>query len=518
MSIFAKKDGLAAAYDELREKMQQQFDLSAIIFRVDSRGLFEELLRQLPVMHRQHYDCNACRRFINTYGGLVVLDAQGVREPVLWPENLAHTGFRRAVAKMRSIINRRPIIGRLYSNDLSLGLPSNHDRARGKTWSHFSVRIKDRRFRAANPAQAEARSLQEHQMLRRALDRYSLNTIRQALDLFVVGEFDRSVKFIAPTRWLLEAAENYKRARSERSKADAVWFAVGAQRAVGWAHVNTSIISTVLDGIQKGDATATIKRFFDEKMHPLRYQRPQAAPKQGQVAAAAQAVKDLGLEASFQRRFATLDDCVLAWKPKRTPDLGLFAGLGQQRTMSRKTYTFTRFVREVLPRANNIDVRLPARGSFAALVTAADMDAPPIVKWDREDNRCPVTWYMYNGGSAPYHWGLHDDYAKVVGIADHPANWFSVEHREDQNTAFLLLQGCFDDLRRGASGGGLFPEHVRSDLHGYRKTIEAHVRRSGIKAAAGHAAAGLLLRGRVGLELRVQTNLGREVYWIDRWE
>jgi hypothetical protein len=68
------------------------------------------------------------------------------------------------------------------------------------------------------------------------------------------------------------------------------------------------MIGTLLEDIHVGLPFDDFKAKFAAKMHPLQYQRPQAAPKVGAIAQAEKLVEQLGIVRSLKRRFARLDD------------------------------------------------------------------------------------------------------------------------------------------------------------------------------------------------------------------
>jgi hypothetical protein len=127
---------------------------------------------------------------------------------------------------------------------------------------------------------------------------------------------------------------------------------------------------------------------FAEKMHPLRYQRPQSAPAEGNIAQAEQRLEKLGIARSLERRYARLEEIRTLWKPvleQRRHSAGIF---GQLRAKSRisgspiigtTTLTWEKFARIVLPTAQRIEYQVPDHPeSFCALITAVHGDAPPL--------------------------------------------------------------------------------------------------------------------------------------------
>ena len=55
------------------------------LFTTDANGLYDTFLDCLPAEFRQIYNCNACRHFVNKFGGLVVIDENtGEQTPAMW--------------------------------------------------------------------------------------------------------------------------------------------------------------------------------------------------------------------------------------------------------------------------------------------------------------------------------------------------------------------------------------------------------------------------------------------------
>src|SRR5262249_50962143 len=120
-------------------------------------------------------------------------------------------------------------------------------------------------------------------------------------------------------------------------------------------------------------------------------------------------------------------------------------------------------------------IRVPAIGRFIALTTALYADAPPILKWDREDERNPVAWYVYHRGSSAHQWRLSANaWATVKAIVPAPNLWGSRPMPFVAEGCVLVIDGALDT--REDAGNALFPECLREELHGVRATIEAYAR------------------------------------------
>lgn len=182
--------------------------------------------------------------------------------------------------------------------------------------------------------------------------------------------------------------------------------------------------------------------------------------------------------------------------------------------------TFEKFRRTVLDGAKAIEVMVPLyKGSFAALTTSAHADAPPIFQWDREDKRNPFDWYQYNGGTHASQWGLTaGEWAKVTAVTLQPQWWHGGNFPHQGEGAFFLIEGAKDS--RTGQGNALFPESLKSDLHGIRATIEAYSKSAELGGREDASACGLAIgKGRADIRLRVTDASGVRIeYRLDRWD
>ena len=277
-----------------------------------------------------------------------------------------------------------------------------------------------------------------------------------------------------------------------------------------------------------------IKRRFDEKMHPLQYMRPSAAPSAGQIAEAEQRVAALQAAGALRRRFARVEEVDALWRPAAPAEpAGVFGHLRakpeRRAAIELPTVTFTweKLARTVLPEAVKLEFFVPtSNASYGALVTAADPEAPPIIKWDRAERRNPVTWYVYVNGSPATEWDLEPGrWHELTAVTHRPSMWYGAPPLNEGRGAVLLIRGCRDlkkvhDAAQG--GGGFFPEHLRSDFHGIRRTMEAFAKSAVIEGAAEATACGLILHEGGSwseTKLRATDRAGQvATYVLDRWD
>lgn len=525
-----------AAYEQLLAALRERFAAKAgdatqrvVLFRTDVAEPYDVLLAALPAeLHRTHA-CSACRRFVTEYGALVTIDERGQLESVLWDRASDLPVYGPAVRALARAVERADVTGPLVKNQEEWGT------AEKGGFRHFAVRppshVLARESFVERPGQVAARKRHEHEILLRSLGEYPLALVRRAHSMLTTGALYRSEKCIGVAAWLVELHERRAAAGDARSREHVTWRA-SASAPAGFCHVRSGMIGTLLDDLAADLPFETVKQKFAAKMHPLQYMRPTAEPTAGNVAQAEKIIAALRAEGTLERRFARLEDLRPLWTPPQrpaTPKKGVFGHLlakdesrGTPTGVPPVTMTWEKFHRTVLPKATRIELTIPrGRSSFAAFVTAADAAAAPILQWDRPEQRNPVSWYLYHGGSEANAWNLAPGKdVQVLAIATQPSAWHAgTDFEHHGGGVMLVLEGARD--REYKSGGGFFPESLKSELHPIRKTLEAHVKQAKIAGAEEATACGLLLSkgGSWDHLVHVVTRDGlRNTYKLDRWD
>lgn len=516
-------------YDQLLEDIRLSFNTMIStdepLFTTNVENLYDIFLANLPDDARQHYNCHECRRFVNNYGGLVTIDDAGFIHPVMW-EIICPDFFKPAVSSMVRTIRSAKVTGVfLTSEKKRLGIPKTG------IWRHMSVDIPNasRRFmhrdRIFTSDQKMAEKKEDYKMLIRACTNYKKETIESAVNLLRSNSLYRSEKILGIAEWFLEL----KQYMGDRNFNNIVWKHVATAPA-GFCHISSSMIGTLLDDIEAGMDFDAVKRRFDEKMNPVKYQRPKAAPTAQNVARAEEIVAKLGIANSLKRRYARLDELQKVWVPKVEEEKStncVFAGIKTKNEIKKSkpvvgnggTMTWEKFQRTVLPTAKKIELKTSyGRDSYSALVTAEDPEAPPIIRWDTEENRNPFSWYFYNGGSYASDWNLRSgEYIEVTGVVLQPNMW-QPGYEHHGKGVFFILNGCKD---RKNNSSALFPELMRSELREVRATIEAYSKANSMSGDWEADACGLGYTGSNNdwqCNLRVTTDVGVSTYKIDRWD
>lgn len=515
-------------YDQLLLDIHHSFDEHTMknepLFTTDSEYLYDIFLANLPEEARQHYTCRACRDFVNRYGGLVTIDSEtGETSPVMWSTSSATAiFFRKAVHEVYKRVKYAKVTGVFMTEEKRLGMPKTG------VWHHMAVYTP--KYVLHNPriftaSQVMAEKKEDFKMLMTAVMKYKKETIESAVNLLRSNSLYRSEKILGIAEWFL----GVKQRQASYDFKNIVWSRVATAPA-GFCHISSSMIGTLLDDIEAGMDFETVKRRFDEKMNPTKYQRPKAAPTAQNVARAEEIVAKLGIANSLKRRYARLDELQKLWVPRvEEPKSarGVFGGIKTKETVNKPkpvigdggVMTWDKFSRTVLPNAKKIELMANyGRDSYAALVTAVDPEAPPIIQWDSEENRNPFSWYMYSSGSYPTDWNVkRGAWTEVTGIALQPNMWQPGYDHQGKGV-FFILKDCKDTNNHSS---GLFPEIMRGELREVRATIEAYSKQNPLAGDWEADACGLCYQaGNINwnCNLRVTTDIGVSTYKLDRWD
>ena len=493
------------------------------LFAVDAGDLDAAWLEALPVEVRPEHRCATCAAFLRQYGHLVAITEAGALVPAMWPASGVPDLYAPAVAVLRRGVTAAPITGMFLSGATEWG----HATKGG--WPHLSVTPAAPAF--ANPVASSAQVMAEKRehfaTLSRALAEYPPALVARALTVLDADALYRAEKVAGPARFLHRVHLSQKAAKGAGAKRNVVWRAV-AGAPPGFCTPRSSMVGTLLDDMAVGLPFDTVKAKFAAKMHPSQYMRPQRDADAGNIAQAEATVAKLGLEPALRRRFARVDEVQAVWRPagEAPPSKqdGVFAHLKRAVTptpvpdASTVAISWTKFERRVLPDALGMELYVAGQMNFGAMTTASDPDAPPILQWDRDDARNPFASYVYVSGTTPGRWGLDErGWVRVTAIALQPWQWADRAEQGHFGVGALLLLDGARDLQIGELA--LFPEYLRSELHGVRRTIEQFSKSRVLEGAEEGTACGLMLGSENAPHaLRVRSSTGVVSYHIDRWE
>lgn len=359
--------------------------------------LFSVFLTKLPnVDWSLHYTCNCCRNWFRHYVDLVWIDNKGRQHSLLWnlTKDECPVEFRDSIRILDDYLASKPIVSVFYSKDRVLGIKTLNN------WNHLWINNPAVFSSSMSAHQKSSEKTQEKALLSSTFAEFDKSIVEKAINYLKSGTFYRAEKGLPVLEWLLNIYNN-------RQNTNLLWREV-AMAPDGWCHVKNGVAGTLLDDIKAELPIEIVKRNWELKVDPLNYQRPTTIS-QGNVLVAEKKIADLGLESSLQRRFATLEDpMVHIWwaEEEKKPTGGLFSSLKvtKQATPSTVlpavTMTWVKFLSTLCTKdpTVKIEAEVTFTSKLMSLVTAVDNNSKPILQWDTEDHRNPMSWKYENGG------------------------------------------------------------------------------------------------------------------------
>lgn len=171
--------GAAAAqynHDEYRAflaRVQTRFlrrteDGARPVFLADTEDLWAIYLDSFSdPANRQYHNCSACRKFIDRFGSLAVVEENGSVSSALWDAEDAPEEYARAVSQLDKAIRRAKIRSPFLSRDAVLGVPQVGG------WAHLSIALPEAvRYTGVvlKPAQAMAAKREDFKTVMHALN------------------------------------------------------------------------------------------------------------------------------------------------------------------------------------------------------------------------------------------------------------------------------------------------------------------------------------------------------------
>jgi hypothetical protein len=253
IDIHADKGRANDNYEGFSESIRNRFDTSVkaakgILFKTDAVGLFDTFLENLPDYARQHYTCNACKHFVDSYGNIVVISGDGEKFSALWDETNTPELFLPSVKAMNNLIRKSSVVSLFITEYKVLGTPVTGE------WEHMSVEMPIGIYVSKVPANAErimAEKTEEFKMLKTALATYSLDNVTLIETLLKTDTLVRSEKFIGIVEWFKTLYSTIGSVKNEKVKDNYIWLAA-VTAPTGFCHIKSSVVGTLLDDLTMG--------------------------------------------------------------------------------------------------------------------------------------------------------------------------------------------------------------------------------------------------------------------------
>ena len=526
--------------------------------------LYDIFVQALPEEDRREFDCTACRKFVNKYGRLALVNDNGELQPLMWyPRDLrVDPYFRDSVQAIFDAFK-----GRKVSREFKIAVARRYcGKAQTGGFRHMYIGFPamEKVMTAEKKGLAVATTLELTEMLDRVLKDYDLATIKPATQILEQHKLPYSNNSKAAARWLLDLVREGRIDKASAGSQERRWNLLNRYAAssfVGCLHqLRSGALSTLLDNVKAGKDFEVIKTEWQRIADPLHYMRPQAAPKAGNIAVAERLFAELGLTAEdTRRRFLVLDDVpqeVRIWTghpstTKSKPTTGIFAKITPREAkkainddLPSTKISFTKLVTKILPNAMKLEYKLDTRNGLYFFTTGLP-NTKPLMQWHSDTNR--ASWYTYAlaAHNVEEHPLISKAWNEVTALIPFPHLWdgapltttFPVADENDEAgkrykywhkaKGFRYLFVLKDIRDKNAHNLCLFPTLLKSEFHGVRATIERYSREGrkeyvdGVEGKGGYVGGIEVKRGatEMGDVLRVTDREGeRGVYEVVAWD
>lgn len=503
------------------------------------KKLHKIFLDNLPEDARQHYTCNCCLMFINRIGNLVTIDDDGKLHSVCWDVPLKEAGMfapafnelRKAVESgtIRNVFSYDERSKMVFKKDnsfshttITLGIPETGE------WNHFYGVLDLGKIYVPQTLVSEEQFRDKIEVSRVNLNKWNAPAIKKAIAYADSEELYNKDKVKSQCEKLLSIIEKYKVATNRNARIKLYY-----ENNELLYHIGGSSIGTLLDDFQDGSLSdAECIDRYNSKTDPIRYKRAQSAPSEANIKQAEKLLKEIGAENSIKRRFALMEDIPkFLWRPKEDEEVketyreGIFANIKSKEDEKDDyekvetdggTITVSKLIKKILPEAEKMDVYVGFRnrGDFCAYTTAVNMDSARIIKYDNEDQRNPISQYMYSVATSPSQWNIFDNIVECVGIVNFPEDIYNDDVSD--SCIVFILKHCYDTKNKASA---IFADNLIPQLFSIRKVLEAYSNQTPLEVPEGQKVCGLVAYGNnMDIRIKVHTKYAITNYRIDRME
>lgn len=374
------------------------------LFRTEASGLWEVYLNAFPpgtnpvLKVRTEHDCSCCRQFVRTVGNVVaIIDDQIV---TVW--DVTVPDYQAVMDAMSRAVKTSPVVDVFLHYEKTAGTDKNFQQLVDgvQTWTHFFVNIAKQHVLKNDLIATKLGELRStRDVFMRSLTEITNEAIDTVLDLIAQGSLYRGEEHKALVTAFREAKAQYS-PLSGPSKTLFTWTGSGAL-----ARIRNTVIGALLSDLSEGKEIGQAVGAYESKVAPMNYKRPTALITKAMIDKAKQTITDLGLTSALERRYATLSDITI--------NNVLFANRATRKVIGNilddlaptapvkgldkvEEVTIERFLGDIVPRADSIEVFLENRhsGNLVSLVAPADATALNLFKWPNK-----FSW-AYNGDVA----------------------------------------------------------------------------------------------------------------------
>lgn len=516
-----------AAYDKSVKWSETE---PKILFRTNTENMYKAYLGFFKEDEvRQHYTCSACAHFFHRFANVVYVE-DGEIHSLYWDENIIEDKFFKDMVRyFRTQVESGKIIYPFTAPSDAYYTDKSIDEYGYKSlggFNHFYMPLYRKGIAHVDKYRTEDAARDYYgRAVKMIKTKWSDNVINTALNMAKSGDL-KNKDSEGTFKSFIEVRDMAK------NKSNAYLWELVYKYVNLLDHFNNSVEGSLLNDIDYGYPLKACVERFNEKMDPLNYMRPKSDPTSGNVAEAERIVAELGLVDSLKRKFCPLDECKsFIWreetKPEKASTEGVFGSVKTKdvknntvdtayKSTNVKQVSLNYFINNVLPTVKSmmIECEYYAKYYFQYL-TEAVAGAKPILKYDKLEDRNPISKYTYTNSVFRNDFNIRINNNKVVAIVPAPVN---MNTGTFEDGVLFVIENCYDTKIYRTGGLALFPEILINELYPVRKTIESYSNNNKIAEPDPNVqyAAGVYYDSRSNYKLKLSVDTGdtKELYEI----
>ena len=249
---------------------------------------------------KREYDCNCCRKFIKTLGGVVAIKKDNTLVS-LWDVNITQEpGFEIVASALAEKVKERKIINKFISSLRNIG-EDKPNFLYGLTWNHFHVSVPSTYLKSAKDIDTFlGETRQAHQLFFRGLSDISLEAIDIVSDLINQKSIYRGEEHLALIKGFRQIKETFETVDLDRRE-NYVWKILSSSPPSVQRIRNTLIGTLLLDIVNDVDLDRAVTSFETKAYN---YKRPTPIITKRDIDELRKNID----ETALARRFANLQD------------------------------------------------------------------------------------------------------------------------------------------------------------------------------------------------------------------
>jgi len=382
---------------------------------VSKDELWDTYLNSFPEDVRQGFNCNSCRHFIKSYGGLVKVHKDGLHLNTIWNFEVADPMYQQIVDALSSLVFKSKIRDVFVNNQPKLGTDYNLDTKPNSPvvrWDHLFYKLEREEYQKVG-AESDITSQQANyrdtkKVFKRALDEITPFAVDSVVELIEQNNLYRGAEYLHTVKTFQKLQQEYSsilEGSIDRHDNFAWLKCFGG----GVGRIRSSAIGSLLVDISSGtDLKTAVTKYESSVVDPTKFKRSKPVATERMVDDAKKTVIELGYKDSLTRRFANSSDVnvnnVLYLNRGSTKvNTSVFDSMKESlpvnpRTIAAKAQTINLqdFLNNVIPNANSIELLLERQqeNNLVSLIAPVHPEAPSLLKWDNN-----ISW-AYNNGVA----------------------------------------------------------------------------------------------------------------------